>query len=216
VAYTWAQALDDVQDALVVGRPSTVQNSYNPNADWGRSTTDQRHRIVGSWAYELNPFDRSHETLQHLFNHWRMSGIVSAGSGRPLDATIAGDAKRDGNTYNDRLPGIPCNSYTGPNYATTDLRLGRQLFLAERFKLNLMAESFNLFNRDNKRVEITDDGFINSAGGFVLGAKRIAGKYYPGYYTNNPSFLVPTSTYAPIQVQLAAKIRLLTLGEKFG
>ncbi len=205
LAYTWAQAFDDVQDALVVGRPGNVQNSYNPQADWGRSVTDQRHRMVVSWVYELNPFDRSHEVLRRLFNHWKLAGIVSAGSGRPLNATIAGDANRDDNTFNDRLPGVARNSYTGPNYASTDLRLSRRLFLGERFKLDLMVESFNLFNRDNQRVVITDGGFTNSAGQFVLGDKTIGANRYPGYYTSSSSFLAPTSAYAPRQVQIAAK-----------
>ncbi len=206
LAYTWAEAFDDIQDALVVGSPSTVQNSYNPNADWGRSVTDQRHRLVASWAYELEPFDRSHEALRRLFNHWKLAGIVSAGAGRPVNATIAGDANRDDNTSNDRLPGVPRNAYTGPNYATTDLRLSRRVFLAERCKLELMVESFNLFNRDNKRVTITDGGFIGSAGEFVLGEKTIGATTYPGYYTSNSSFLVPTSAYAPRQVQVALKL----------
>jgi hypothetical protein len=206
LAYTWAQAFDDVQDALVAGRPGSVQNSYDPQADWGRSVTDQRHRLVASWVYEVNPFDRSHEALRRLLNHWKLAGIVTAGSGRPVNATIVGDANRDDNTANDRLPGIARNSYTGPNYASTDLRLSRRLFLAESFKLDLMAESFNLFNRDNKRMDITDDGFTNSAGEFVLGNKTIGGKPYPGYYTSSSRFLVPTSAYAPRQVQLAAKL----------
>ena len=69
-----------------------------------------------------------------------------------------------------------------------------------------MVESFNLFNRDNKRVTITDDGFIGSAGQFVLGEKTIGATTYPGYYTSNSSFLVPTSAHAPRQVQLALKL----------
>ena len=206
LAYTWAQAFDDVQDALVAGGPGNVQNSYNPQADWGRSVTDQRHRLVASWAYELNPFDRSHDSLQLLFNHWKLAGIVSTGSGRPLNATIAGDANRDDNISNDRLPGVPRNAYTGPNYASTDLRLSRRLFLGDRWKLELLAESFNLFNRNNKRVVITDSGFTSSAGEFVLGNKTIGANHYPGYYTGNSSFLVPTSAYAPRQVQLAVKL----------
>ena len=205
LAYTWAQAFDDVQDALVAGSPSNVQNSYNPNADWGRSTTDQRHRLVASWTYEPEPFDRLHENLRRLFNHWKVAGIVSAGSGRPVNATIAGDPNSDDNTSNDRLPGFPRNFYTGPNYASTDLRLSRHIMLGERIKLELTVESFNLLNRDNKRVITTDDGFVGSAGDFVLGDKSIGAKVYPGYYTLNPNFLVPTSAYAPRQVQVAAK-----------
>jgi len=205
LAYTWAEAFDDVQDALVAGSPGDVQNSYNPKADWGRSVTDQRHRLAASWAYELDPFDRSHETLQRVFNNWKLAGIVSVGSGRPVNATVAGDPNGDDNTYNDRLPGVPRNAYTGPNYASTDLRLSRRLFLAEHCKLLLMAESFNVLNRDNRRVTITDDGLVGSAGDFVLGDTLVGATHYPGYYTFNPHFLVPTSVFAPRQVQLAAK-----------
>ena len=49
LAYTWAEAFDNVQDALVAGSPGDVQNSYHPKADWGRSVTDQRHRLAASW-----------------------------------------------------------------------------------------------------------------------------------------------------------------------
>jgi hypothetical protein len=37
----------------------------------------------------------------------------------------------------------------------------------ERYKLNLIAESFNLLNRDNQRVTITSNGLVNSATTFV-------------------------------------------------
>src|SRR5262249_48684136 len=42
LAYTYAHAIDDGQDALVAGRPALVQNSYAPNAERGPSITDQR------------------------------------------------------------------------------------------------------------------------------------------------------------------------------
>ena len=205
MSYSWAEAFDDVQDALVAGSFGNVQNSYNPNSDWGRSVTDQRHRVVASAIYELSPFDRSHETLQRCFDHWKLATIVTAGSGRPVNPTIAGDPNQDGNPDNDRLPGVARNTYTGPNYASTDLRLSRHFQLREHTRLELMAESFNLLNRDNKRVTITDAGFTGAAGDFVLGTARAGNTIYPGYYTLNPNFLVPTSAFAPRQVQLALK-----------
>ena len=48
LAYTFAHAIDDGQDALVAGQPATVQNSYAPNAERGPSVTDQRQRFVFS------------------------------------------------------------------------------------------------------------------------------------------------------------------------
>ncbi len=40
-----------------------------------------------------------------------------------------------------------------------------------------MAESFNLFNRTNSRVQISDDGFYNSAGQFVAYSTKVAARF---------------------------------------
>ena len=50
LSYTFAHAVDDGQDALVAGRPATVQNSYAPNSERGPSVTDQRHRFAFSYV----------------------------------------------------------------------------------------------------------------------------------------------------------------------
>ncbi|HZU43586.1 MAG TPA: TonB-dependent receptor, partial [Terriglobales bacterium] len=204
-AYTWARAVDDGQDALVAGRPSTVENSYAPN-QWGPSVTDQRNRFVLSWIAEPRPFHRSHEILGLFFNDWRFANIVTYGSGRPVDARIFGDANGDDNTSNDRLPGTLRNSFVGPNYATLDFRITRSFHFRERWRLEFIAEAFNLLNRDNQRMTITDDGFNNNAGTFVPFDNSIGNKYFPGYYRKSPGFLQPTSAYAPRQVQLALKL----------
>src|SRR5262249_48927631 len=68
VAYTYAHAIDDGQDALVAGRPALVQNSYNANAERGNSVTDQRYRFVVSWIVEPKPFHREQEFLGKIFN----------------------------------------------------------------------------------------------------------------------------------------------------
>src|SRR5207245_11648009 len=136
----------------VAGRPATVQNSYAPNAERGSSVTDQRHRFVFSWIAEPRPFHRGHDWLGRTFNDWKVSGVVTVGSGRPLDARVSGDPNQDGNSANDRLPGARRNSFLGPDYATTDIRLTRRLHLRDRVKLDLVAESFNLLSGDNQRV----------------------------------------------------------------
>lgn len=206
MAYTWARAIDDGQDALVAGRPATVENSYSPRSERGRSVTDQRQRFVCSWIYDAKPFRQDHPVLRTLLNNWRISGVMTIGSGRPVNARIVGDANRDGNSDNDRLPGVSRNSFTGPDYATTDLRLTRKLFITKRFRLELMGEAFNLFNRDNQRVEISDDGFLNSAGQFVYQEKIVGAAHYPAHYRTRYGFMTPTNAYAPRQVQLAAKL----------
>jgi hypothetical protein len=206
LAYTYAHAIDDGQDALVVGRLSNVQNTYAPAAERASSVTDQRHRFVFSWIAAPQPFGSDHEWLGRMFNDWTIAGVATVGSGRPLDARIFGDPNQDDNTSNDRLPGYGRNAFTGPDYATGDVRLSRQLQLSERLKLVAIAESFNLLNRTNGRVNLSDDGFLNSAGQFVITDKRIGYTYFPGYYRSTSDFLRPTSAYAPRQVQIALRL----------
>lgn len=206
VAYTWGQAMDDGQDALVVGRPATVQNSYSPNSERSWSSVDQRQRWVASWSYEPRLVGRDRPTLRALLNNWKLSGVMTFGTGRPVNAQIVGDANNDGNTGNDRLPGYSRNAFLGPNYSTTDLRLGRMFKLTKELKLELLAEAFNAFNRDNKRVDIGDDGFSNSAASFVQQDTVIDSKHYPAQYRFLNGFLVPTNAYAPRQIQFALRI----------
>jgi hypothetical protein len=205
LSYTYARAMDDGQDALVAGQPATVQNSYVPSAERGPSVTDQRHRFVVAFSAEPRFFHRGHELLGRFFNDWKISSVVTYGSGRPVNATVSGDPNQDGNDLNDRLPGYRRNAFTGPDYATTDLRLTRTIRFHERYKFNLLAESFNLLNRDNQRVAITSNGMIASASTFVPNSVTANIAPYPGYYRLPNNFMKPNAAYAPRQIQLALK-----------
>jgi len=143
--------------------------------------------------------------LGKIFNDWKVSSIVTIGSGRPVDAKVFGDPNQDGNDSNDRLPGQGRNAFLGPDYATTDMRITRHLFRRDRMKLDFIIESFNLFNRDNLRVSITDDSFQNTAGQFVYMDQKLGVNYYPAQYRVPANFTKATNAYAPRQIQLALK-----------
>jgi hypothetical protein len=205
VGYTFAKALDDGPDSLVVERPGNVQNAYATQLERGLSVTDQRNRFVASSVYEPASFHYEQPVLNALFNNWRVSTVFTAGSGRPINATMAGDGNRDDNTYNDRLPGTVRNAYLGPGYFTVDVRLSKGFQFGERFRLTLLVESFNVSNRVNRRVDISDDGFLNSAGQFVAYSTNVGKALYPGEFIKNSKFLMPTNSYAPRQVQLSIR-----------
>jgi Carboxypeptidase regulatory-like domain/TonB dependent receptor len=205
LSYTYARAIDDGQDALVAGQPATVQNSYVPNGERGLSVTDQRHRVVAAFSTEPHPFHRGHEFLGRLFNDWKISTVANYGSGRPVNATVSGDPNQDGNDLNDRLPGYSRNAFTGPDYATADLRVTRKIRVTERYKVNFVAESFNLLNRDNERVAITSNGLVANASTFVQNSVTAAIAPYPGYYQLPNNFMKPNAAYAPRQIQLSLK-----------
>ena len=205
LGYTFAHAIDDGQNALATGS-STVQNSYAPAAERAPSVTDQRHRLIFSWVAAPKPFHRGHNFLAALFNDWRLSGVFTFGSGRPVNARILGDPNRDGNDLNDRLPGYGRNAFLGPDYATTDARVARQFRLGARLKAELLLEAFNVMNRNNKRVDISDDAFQNTGGQFVQMDNRVGFNYFPGSYQRPANFLQATNAYAPRQVQVAVKL----------
>ena len=107
---------------------------------------------------------------------------------------------------NDRLPGEARDSVLGPDHATTDLRLTRRIYAGDRVKLQLMAEWFNLLNRDNRRVQITQDGFVSNAAQFVQTDKAIGINIFPAQYCVPSNFLNVTDGDAPRQIQLARKL----------
>jgi hypothetical protein len=111
MAYTFARAYDDGQDALAAGRPVTVQNSYSTSSERGPSATDQRHRFILSAIEQPTLFGRDHGLLSKIFNDWKIAGILTIRSGRPVDAKVFGDPNQDGNTFNDRLPGYGHNAF---------------------------------------------------------------------------------------------------------
>lgn len=203
--YTLAKAMDDGTDSLVVGRPGNVQNAYATQLERGLSVTDQRHRLVAATVYEPSSFHYEKRLLNAMFNNWKISTVFTVGSGRPINATMAGDANRDDNTYNDRLPGVSRNSYVGPGYFTADVRISKDFHLSERVRITLLAESFNVSNQVNRRVDISDDEFLNSAGQFIAYSTKVQSKLYPGEFVKNSKFLIPTNSYAPRQVQFSIK-----------
>jgi hypothetical protein len=85
---------------------------------------------------------------------------------------------------------ISRNAFTGP-YETTDLRLTKKIRVTERYKLNLMAGSFNLFNRDNQRVAITSNGLVATSSTFVQSSVTNGLATDPGYYQLPGNFMKP-------------------------
>lgn len=85
--------------------------------------------------------------------------------------------------------GVMRSAYISPDYLTFDVRLSKGFRLRERVRLTLLAESFHVPNPVNQRVDISDDGFLNSAGRFVAYSAQVGKALYPGEFvkTSSPS-----------------------------
>ncbi len=206
MGYTWAHAVDDGQDALVAGRPVGVQNSFGTRAEKASSVTDQRHRFVFSLVAQPNPVPGSQAALARLLNHWKLASVVTVGSGRPYEAKVTGDPNQDNNSLNDRLPGLGRNALVGPAYSTTDSRFSRNFHLTTKVRLELMVEAFNLLNRQNKRLAISEDGFQTQAAQFVPFSQRVGATFYPAQYRRHASYTGILGAYAPRQMQIALRL----------
>jgi len=107
---------------------------------------------------------------------------------------------------NDRLPGAGRNSFIGPDYATTDARLTRRLYVHDRLKLDLVVESFNLLNRDNKRVLITETAWRAIPAYFVKISTSWESNTIGATFRFRATLWPTHQRYAPRQLQLALKM----------
>lgn len=196
VAYTLGQVIDTAPDAsgvvpgIAVDDAKFASNPADFETDRTVGNNDQRHRLVASGVYGSNHLSSGLEGLARaLASGWSLSAILAAQSGQPYSARVGVDLNGDGNTRNDLAPGTRRNQFRLPAIVTLDVRIGRDIPLAGRGRVQLIWEAFNLFNRDN----------INSVA--------------PGYYSltgttllPNPAFGRPMASAGERIMQLAVKV----------
>ena len=204
VSYTFSKVLDTIPDATSVvpgnaGDDAKVaQDTLAPNLDRGPGASDIRHRFVLSGVWDLNYANSiSNPVLKGFLNNWQLGLITQAQSGRAFNDITTGDPGNDGNTANDRTPGAGRNTIRGPEFASVDLRISKDVPLeSERVHLRLIAEFFNITNRANINTILTTR--YTFGGGFF---RPLANPAIP-----STTFGWPQSVYDPRILQLAAKI----------
>jgi hypothetical protein len=120
--------------AETIANNGTVSDSFDLMADWGPTSNDVRHRVVGNVIYEL-PFGV------------QVGGIISANSAPPYNITTGSDANRDGNN-NDRPDGEDFNSARGDSFFQADMRISKKVAF-RRLTGEVLWEMFNVFNTVN-------------------------------------------------------------------
>jgi len=186
-AYVLSEAKDDASDFVQSQQPD---NPYDRGAEYGRSAEDQRHRITLSSVVEL-PYrtgEGQDSLARRVFGDWTVSTLIVYNSGGPLNIRVGSDVNGDGNSSPDRpfIDGriVEPFAYDGPDYLNVDLRLSKTIPLG-RTRLMLLAEAFNLLDRDNYSG-------VNTVWGTGAEARSTFGEY--------------TSAYDPRVLQLGAKL----------
>jgi hypothetical protein len=146
-----------------------VQDSDDIPNQYGLSDFDARHRFVLSATYEL-PF-----TGHALSRGWQVATVVQYQSGNPVnivtsDSTLNGmpnsvrpdvtgpihitgtvDQWFDPSVFVavDRFGNLGRNAVTGPSFRNTDVSLSKHVTLSGRYRIQLRADVFDVFNHPN-------------------------------------------------------------------
>ena len=195
VAYTLGKVEDTVPDATAVVPNGSddakfASNPFDFDDDEAPGNNDQKHRLVASGLWDLSYWRDERGWKKGLLDGWSLSWIATWQTGQPYSKAVTNDLNRDTNTRNDIVPGSR-NSQRLPDSLTVDARIAKRIPLVGGAGLELIAEAFNLFDRDN-----------------IVGQRNV---FYN--YDVAANLLIPQSTFGTDSaaadnriVQLAAKI----------
>jgi hypothetical protein len=231
--YTYAHAMDWNPNESTVVAGNDVLDPSDFSREYGTSNLDFRHSAAVTFIY-ATPWK-----LQHLggilANGWMLSGIGQFRSGMPYTMRTSGSLPKEFNQFNGDLivglgPGmngsagdnrvyglgndkieynIGRNTYRYPSTWKADTRLSRQFDLGHLRELQLIAESFNLFNHQNV-TELETTGYYISPGS-VNGSLPTL-NFLTGLKANTTAFGQPlninsTNFYRERQFQLGLRLR---------
>jgi len=149
---SWSRSWGGFPVNAYLGSPQavTMAQQFQPN-EWGRTTNDERSRVVVSGVITLPA-------------GFELSPLFQAATPRPYSFLAGTDIDGDGRHIIDRVcvgssiavpittPGctmLPPNTINGKAFIQMDLRASKVFKFGERLRVNLTAELFNLFNRAN-------------------------------------------------------------------
>ena len=221
--YTYAHAIDwNPDETSQVGAPS-VLDPVDFHKEYGVSNLDVRHSA--SVAVILEPKWKLKNLAGHLANGWMLSGVGTFHGGLPYTMRTTGsipkefDATRspivglstgmNGYGGDNRVYGIGRNTYRYPSTWKADLRVAHRFHLGQMRQLELLVESFNLFNHQNV-TELETVGYTIESGTVNGAMPRL--NFLTGLKTGQREFGKPlninaTDFYRERQIQFGARIR---------
>jgi hypothetical protein len=136
--------------------------------DYGPTPNDVRHHLSASINARL-PWDVD------------LATIVTVASAFPYNQLAGRDTTGDRVPDNDRPSGVAYNSLRGDRYFSTSLRVAKTVRLGGTYRLQLLAEAFNVFNTTNY------NNFVGTV--------------------TSPFFQQPVQALAPFQAQFGARFQ---------
>ncbi|HEY6489373.1 MAG: carboxypeptidase-like regulatory domain-containing protein [Terracidiphilus sp.] len=221
--YIYGHAMDwNPDESIAIAGPS-IFDPANFREDYGTSDMDVRHSASVALIWE--PRWKLTSEAGRLVNGWRLSGVGSFRSGLPYTMRTAGSLAKefdttgaaivglapDMNGYggDNRVYGVGRNTYRYPATWKADMRLAKRFNLGSMRQLELLAESFNLFNHQNV-TELETVGYSIESGSVNGGLPTL--NFLTGLKTGQTEFGQPlnvnaTDFYRPRQIQFGVRLR---------
>lgn len=146
VAWSFGRTYDDGSDF-----DEQPRDPANVRAEWARSRQHQLHRVAASALFELPEVDALPKIIREGLEEITVAPILTAGTGRPLNALYTTDYYRTGAFPMSARPfGLGRNPFYTPGQFSLDLRVMKTFPIHEnRARLQIGVESFNLTNHSN-------------------------------------------------------------------
>ena len=168
--YAYAHAMDWNPNESSQVSGSEVLDPNDLSQEYGTSNLDVRHSASTMVIWQA-PW-RLRNLGGWLGNGWMLSGTGHFRTGLPYSMHTAGSIPEEFETSGamivglgpgmngyggaNRVYGVGRNTYRYPSTWKADVRLGRKIKMGDTRELQLMAESFNLFNHQNvTQIETT-------------------------------------------------------------
>lgn len=146
-SYTLAKSTDTNQNSATFTQTNSPYDIFDGSYDAGPSNFDVRHKFVVSAVYAPTIYKGGSKSFySYLLNGWSIAPILAYYSGRPFDGNVSGTSLNNTNGDN-RFPLNPRNAFRLPSLVNLDLRLSKRFNFTERFRLEFLAEAFNVANR---------------------------------------------------------------------
>jgi hypothetical protein len=161
VNYTYSKANDNGQATGTFTNTNAPLSPYDYSLEAGPSNFDIRHRFVASAVWTPEFFGEDQKVGRAVFNGFNIAPVFVIQSGFPYSMGISGTptavvygptivrggSNLTGTTATGRIPFVGRNGLRFPRFANFDLRISRRFRIKESMAFEVLAESFNLFNR---------------------------------------------------------------------
>jgi hypothetical protein len=221
--YTYGHAMDWNPNESTQVSGSEVFDPADFRQEYGTSNLDVRHSVSGMMMWHA-PW-KLHNLEGRLANGWFLSAIGQFHSGRPYTMHTSGTIPEqfltsgaaivglgpsmNGYGGENRVYGVGRNTYRYPLTWKADLRMGKTFNLGRMREMELMAESFNLFNHQNLTQLETIGYYI--AHGSTTGTMPTL-NFLTGLKTGQTEFGKPldvnaTDFFRPRQIDFGVRLR---------